>query len=195
MSNNEIFNAVCFSTNIEKFSSITIIKQYIMTANCNNVNYRNNNMVAFDHILSLDDNSKVTHTSFFYEMISFSKDNKVCDNSDCFIIFFDLEIETSIIELNKIITFIKCFSFEKKIVIIYFYNDENKICENYTEEKLDEILYDNNLNNFDSFKINIDSSDELNEAVDSITKDIFDSKEEKNSNHNNSESNSICFVF
>ena len=195
MSNNAIFNATCFSTNTEKFSSIAIMKQYIMSANCSNVIYLNNNIVKFDHVLEFGEKSQITHTSLFFEMLSFSKDSKVCENSDCFIIFFDLELQKSLIELNNIITFLKCYVNEKKIFIIYFYNDENKICENFEEENINEIFSSNNLNNFDSYKVDIDSPYDLNEAIDSITKDIFDSNKEPFDSKNLSQSNPGCSIF
>ena len=171
------FRTVCFSTNFSNFNSISIIKQYIMVSNCTDINYLKDYHVQFKHKLLLENGSQMEYTNSYYEISSFSKINKVCEKADCFIIFFDLENNESIIELNKILEYINntCDG-EKKIFLINFFTNENNINSNFTEDNLKGYFSKYTLNNFDISQVNMDSSDELTKVIDSITEEILQEK-------------------
>ena len=171
------FRTICFSTNYSTYSSISIIKQYLMIADCSDINYLKENHVQFKHKLLLENGSNMEYTNSYYEISSFSKGNKLCDKADCFIIFFDLENNDSIRELNKILKFINetCDN-EKKIYLISIFTTENNIKNNYTEDNIKTYFSNYNLQNYDIYKVNMDSSEDLAKVIDSLTEEILQDK-------------------
>ena len=191
------FRTICFSTNYSTYSSISIIKQYLMIADCSDINYLKENHVQFKHKLLLENGSNMEYTNSYYEISSFSKGNKLCDKADCFIIFFDLENNDSIRELNKILKFINetCDN-EKKIYLISIFTTENNIKNNYTEDNIRTYFSNYNLQNYDIYKVNMDSSEDLAKVIDSLTEEILQDKKmigNKLFDLDNSKSN--CLIF
>ena len=101
------FTAVCFSTNYQNSSSISIMKQYFMSIECLvDIEYNKNIQVDFTHKLLGENGSKIECRNAYIEIYLSVKTNKMNVIIDCYIIFFDLEISESLIELNKILNFI-----------------------------------------------------------------------------------------
>ena len=176
------FRTVCFSTNYSTYSSISIMKQYLMIADCSDINYLKENHVQFKHKLLLENGSKIEYGNSYYELSSFLKSSSACDKADCFIIFFDLENNESNRELNKILKFISetCDN-EKNIFLINIYTTESNIKGNFTDEYLKNTFSNYNLNAHDIKRVNMDSSEELAKVIDSISQEIL---QEKNKNGN-----------
>ena len=197
MSSEKKFHTVCFSTNYANFSSISVMKQYFMTTDCLDTNYLKDNHVEFKHKILFQNGTEMLVHNSYYEISSFSKGNKLCDKADCFIIFFDLENNDSIRELNKILKFINetCDN-EKKIYLISIFTTENNIKNNYTEDNIRTYFSNYNLQNYDINKVNMDSSEDLAKVIDSLTEEILQDKKmigNKLFDLDNSKSN--CLIF
>ena len=190
------FRAICFSTNNPKYSSISVMKQYILMSDCSDINYLKDYHVQFKHKLLFENGSQLENTNSYYEITSLSKSNKMCDKADCFIIFFDLENTESIMELNKILKFINdtCDP-EKKIYLINIFTIESNIKSNFNEENIKGYFSNYNLNNFDISKVNMDSSEELVKVIDSLTKEIMQEKKMSNKIMGIDNSNSKCLII
>ena len=189
------FRTVCFSTNFSNYSSISILKQYLMIADCTDIHYLKDNHLQFKHKLLLENGSKIEYNNSYYEISSFSKSSSACEKADCFIIFFDLENNESNRELNKILKFINetCVN-ERKIFLINFYTTESNIKDNFTDEYLKNTFSNNNLNSSQIYRVNMDSSEELAKVIDSLSKEVLEDKKmigNKLLDFDNSKSNCI----
>ena len=190
------FRAVCFSTNFSNYSAIVIMKQYFLIADCSDINYLKDYHLQFKHKLLLENGAQLEYTNSYYEISNFSKSNPICDKADCFLIFFDLENSDSVMEINKILKFIKNTCDEqKKIFLINIYTVESNITSNYSDENLRGYLSNFNLSNYDISKVNMDSSDDLAKVIDSLTEDILKDKKIKNKALDLDNSKSGCMII
>ena len=190
------FRAVCFSTNFSNYSAIVIMKQYFLIADCSDINYLKDYHLQFKHKLLLENGAQLEYTNSYYEISNFSKSNPICDKADCFIIFFDLENSDSVMEINKILKFIKNTCDEqKKIFLINIYTVESNINSNYSDENLRGYFSNFNLSNYDISKVNMDSSDDLAKVIDSLTEDILKDKKIKNKALDLDNSKSGCMII
>ena len=190
------FRAVCFSTNFSNYSAIVIIKQYFLIADCSDINYLKDYHLQFKHKLLLENGAQLEYTNSYYEISNFSKSNPICDKADCFIIFFDLENSDSVMEINKILKFIKNTCDEqKKIFLINIYTVESNINSNYSDENLRGYFSNFNLSNYDISKVNMDSSDDLAKVIDSLTEEILKDKKIKNKALDLDNSKSGCMII
>ncbi len=190
------FRAVCFSTNFSNYSAIVIMKQYFLIADCSDINYLKDYHLQFKHKLLLENGAQLEYTNSYYEISNFSKSNPICDKADCFIIFFDLENSDSVMEINKILKFIKNTCDEqKKIFLINIYTVESNINSNYSDENLRGYFSNFNLNNYDISKVNMDSSDDLAKVIDSLTEEILKDKKIKNKALDLDNSKSGCMII
>ena len=179
------FETVCFSTNYSNFSSISIMKQYFMSTECLDIEYKDDNKVSFKHTLSVENkNSHVECNNSYLELTtSPSKNEKVSEDNDCFIIFFDLENDESQIELSKICKVISDIpESDKKLYVINIYTNETNIKCSLNEENAPQFLGRYMLNNYDIYTVNMDAPDELSKIIDSITKEVLLDKYVINSN-------------
>ncbi len=127
-----------------------------------------------------------------------SKNNKVEENPDCYIIFFDLENSESLIELNKILNFISLNDDSNgKIYVINIYTNEKNIKSNLTEENINVYFGKYSLLNYDISIVNLDTSDELVKVIDSLTEDTLEEKNlfKGNKNIDSDKSKSICQII
>ena len=190
------FRAVCFSTNFSNYSAIVIMKQYFLIADCSDINYLKDYHLQFKHKLLLENGAQLEYTNSYYEISNFSKSNPICDKADCFLIFFDLENSDSVMEINKILKFIKNTCDEqKKIFLINIYTVESNINSNYSDENLRGYFSNFNLNNYDISKVNMDSSDDLAKVIDSLTEEILKDKKIKNKALDLDNSKSGCMII
>ena len=194
------FEAVCFSTNYSNFSSISIMKQYFMSTECIDINYINDYKVTFKHILVVGDNNvHVECKNLYLEVTPTSKNVKISEDTDCFIIFFDLENNESLVELSKILKIISDIcELDKRIYVINIYTNEKNIKSSIDEENASLFFGRYMLNNFDFCTVNMDSPDDLAENIDKITKEVLKDKKlinNKMKDYNVDKSNSICVIF
>ena len=184
------FEVVCFSTNYSNFSSISIMKQYFMSTECLDIEYKDENKINFKHTLVVgNNNAHVECNNFYLELTSTSKNEKVSEDTDCFIIFFDLENDESLVELSKICKVISDLSeSDKKLYVINIYTNENNVKCSINEDNAPQFLGRYMLNNYDIYTVNMDAPDELPKIIDTITKDALYEKNMINSNIKDPES-------
>ena len=195
---NLTFNAACFSTNYQNLNSITIMKQYFMSTECLDIVYVKNYQVEFVHKLLGENGSKMECKNIYKEIDLSSKNNKVEENPDCYIVFFDLENSESLIELNKILNFISLNDDSNgKIYVINIYTNEKNIKSNLTEENINVYFGKYSLLNYDISIVNLDTSDELVKVIDSLTEDTLEEKNlfKGNKNIDSDKSKSICQII
>ena len=178
------FEVVCFSTNYSNFSSISIMKQYFMSIECLDIEYKDENKINFKHTLVVgNNNAHVECNNSYLELTSSSKNEKVSEDTDCFIIFFDLENDESLVELSKICKVISDLSeSDKKLYVINIYTNEKNVKCSISEDNAPQFLGRYMLNNYDIYTVNMDAPDELPKIIDSITKDALYEKNMINSN-------------
>ena len=188
------FRPVCFSTNYSNFSSVSILKQYFMSSSCSDINYIKDYHINFKHKINFEKSGQVEIAYTFYEISSFAKSNTACEKADCFIIFYDLENNDSIRELNIILKYIAFKYKEKKVYLIAIYtNIEN--AKNFSEDNIRAYFTKNNLKNNNILKLNMDSSDELVHTMDSITEETLKEKFSSNNLLDFDNSKSKCIII
>ena len=189
------FRPVCFSTNFSNFSSVSILRQYFMSSHCYEINYIKDYHINYKHKINYEKAGQIEIAISFYEISNFTKTYSACDKADCFIIFFDLENNESLRELNKILKFINdsCDK-EKKIYLIKIYTN-TEFLNNFSEDKVKTYFSNNNLENYFFLTVNMDSSDDLVRNFDSIIEDTIRDKFTSNKNLDMDKSNSKCLII
>ena len=198
MSSSYKFHTACFCTNSDNFNFTSIIKQYLLTSNCSDINYLNDSHIDFKNKVLLDNEKSLSVHNSYYEISSFSKINSICNKAECLIIFFDLEFNESLIELNKILKHIDGSSFsDKKIFLIKIYTNNNNIGSDLDEESIKNCFSNFLMNNYEILPtVNMDSSDELVEAIDKLTQIAIEEKIGSNDWKNRDNSTSLgCSII
>ena len=196
MSSENKFHTVCFSTNYAGFSSISVMKQYFMTADCSDTNYLKDNHVEFKNKLKFENGTEMLIQNSYYEISNFSKISQACNKAECFIIFFDLEHNESLIELNKILKYLNDASDgDKKIFLINIYTSENNIKSNLTEESIKSCFSNYAFTNYEISTVNMDSSDELSNAIDRLTIKTIQEKIDASKGKDFDNSKSGCLII
>ena len=189
------FHTVCFSTNFSNFSSVSIMRQYFMTAQCFDINYAKEYHIKFKHKIEFEKLGQVEIANSFYEVSSFTKTNQACEKADCFIIFYDLENNESLRELTKILKYInETCDKEKKIYLLAIYTNYENMSK-FSENNVKPYFSHNSLNNYSINTVNMDSSDELVEAIDKLTQITIQEKIDANNDKNFGNSNSGCLII
>ena len=192
------FHTACFSTNLNNFSLTSIIKQYLLTADFSDMKDSEDNLIEFKNKIVLENEDEILVHNTYYEISSFSESIQIFNKVECLIIFFDLEFNESLIELNKIFKHIDGSSFsDKKIFVIKIYTNNNNIESNLDEESIKNCFSNYSLNNYEIVStVNMDSSDELVEAIDKLTQIAIEEKIESNDWKNIDNSNSFgCSII
>ena len=192
------FHTACFSTNLNNFSLTSIIKQYLLTADFSDMKDSEDNLIEFKNKIVLENEDEILVHNTYYEISSFSESIQIFNKVECLIIFFDLEFNESLIELNKILKHIDVSSFsDKKIFLIKIYTNNNNIESNLDEESIKNCFSNYSLNNYEIVStVNMDSSDELVEAIDKLTQIAIEEKIESNDWKNIDNSNSFgCSII
>ena len=189
------FRPVCFSTNYSNFSSVSILKQYFMSCQCSDIKYIKDYHINYKHKITYEKSGQVEIAYTFYEISSFAKSNTACEKADCFIIFYDLESNESLRELNKILKYMNdnCDN-EKKIYLVTIYTNVEYL-NNFSEDNVKSYFTHNNLNNYNIISVNMDSSDELAKAFDSITEETLKEKMSSNKLLDMDVSKSNCLII
>ena len=192
------FHTACFSTNLNNFSLTSIIKQYLLTADCSDMNDSEDNHIEFKNKIVLENEDEILVRNTYYEISSFSESVQIFNKVECFIIFFDLEFNESLIELNKILKHIDGSSFsDKKIFLIKIYTNNNNIGSDLDEESIKNCFSNFLMNNYEILPtVNMDSSDELVEAIDKLTQIAIEEKIGSNDWKNRDNSTSLgCSII
>ena len=195
MSSSYKFHTACFCTNSDNFNFTSIIKQYLLTSNCSDINYLNDSHIEFKNKVLLDNEKSLSVHNSYYEISSFSKISSICNKAECLIIFFDLEFNESLIELNKILKHIQGPTSEnKKIFLIKIYTNESNIKRNLDEESIKNCFSNYSLN-YEIFTVNLDSSDELVGVIDKLTQTTIQEKIDSSNDKNLGNSQSNCLII
>ena len=192
------FFASCFCTNEKLLNTIQIMKQYFMSTECSDIVYDKEVQVEFIHKLLGENGTKIECKNIYTNIDLSLKNNKIDENTDCCIIFFDLENSESLIELNKILNFIKLNGYANmKIYMINIYTNEKSIKSNLSEQNINVYFEKYSLTNYDISIVNLDTSDELVKVIDSITEDTLEDKNlfKGNRNLDIDKSKSICQII
>ena len=172
-----IFITTCFSTNYSNYHPMTIMKQYFINTECQDVSFNKDLYVEFTHKLLAENGSTFECKNYYMVISEITKNQKIHEESDCYIIFFDLENTESLIELNKILSLIsENGNKNNKIYVINIYSNEKSIKSNLTEENINVNFEKHGINNYDISIVNLDSSDELVRVIDSLTEDTIEDK-------------------
>ena len=192
------FTIVCFSTDIELYKPMSIIRQYLVSEECSNVKYIKDEGVEYYHKLNKDNNSG---NFKFFELINLDKSNSRCNLADSYLILINLEKEEIFEQIDLIFNYIQNNgNADKKIYIVGLYINANNIKDEYKEDNIKEYL-DQQKFNYDYSEINFDSSNELIRIIDFISNDTIKIKKEKyqssniNTEKENAQSGSGCIIF
>ena len=131
------FNSDCFSTNFTNFSPMKILNLYFMSAECSDINRIEDYKVTFRHKLNVAENKEIECQNTYSQISINKKGYKLEKEIDCFIIFFDLEYNDSLSELNKILKNLQTLSKnDLKLFIVSFFTDEKEIKKKLKEDNI-----------------------------------------------------------
>jgi hypothetical protein len=135
------------------------------------------NLIEFKNKIVLENEDEILVHNTYYEISSFSESIQIFNKVECLIIFFDLEFNESLIELNKILNFISIHcDTDKKIYLITIYTNEKNINDNLSEENIKVYFGKYFITNYDISMVNMDSTDEIVKVIDSLTEDTLQEK-------------------
>lgn len=125
-----------FSTNNDKYSSLSLISLFYESTLCNNVDKVKKNHIKFDYYPN-NTNGALKVQCNFIEISNLEKQYHICKSGDCFVLFVDLEHEDSFDKCKDICEYITTYCLEdreKKTHVIGVYTDEDKIIEEFNED-------------------------------------------------------------
>ena len=186
-----------FSTNIAKKASLSILKLFTETVECLNVKYEKNIQLEFIHKILNSDGDQLECKNVFFEINLTSKNTKIHNLIDCYIIFFDLENDKSLVELEKILLYLKPInSDDNKIYLINFYMNKNNIKSNLTEDNIKLCFEKYELENYEISLINLENSnDDLVEIINSISIETLGDKNYINKDLEENKCKSKCNIY
>ena len=171
------FDAILFSTNFTNFNAMKIIKQFFMSADCSDVNNIDEYNVNFVHKLIIDNKKDIDCKISYFEVSPMKKGVKIRE-TDCFIIFLDLEYKDSLSELNKILKNLQNLSKnDQSLYVVNFYTEENLIIKKITEENIRVLLDRFGFSNYEIYKMNMTNPDEIIKTFDKITLETLKTKD------------------
>ena len=125
-----------FSTNNDKYSSLSLISLFYESTMCNNVDKVKKNHIKFDYYPN-NTNGALKVQCNFIEISNLEKQYHICKSGDCFVLFVDLEHEDSFDKCKDICEYITTYCLEdrdKKTHVIGVYTDEDKIIDEFNED-------------------------------------------------------------
>ena len=137
-----IFNMVCFTTNIERFLPLTIIKKYLDNSGYDDMKITKDKALNFYY--KFENNEHIINKLLMaiYEILNFeSGKNDICTFADSYLIIIDLEKEDTYDKLDDIFNFMKnCCDLEKTIFVLGVYIDAKNTNKDLDEENIIEYL-------------------------------------------------------
>ena len=171
------FNSDCFSTNFTNFSPMKILNLYFMSAECSDINRIEDYKVTFRHKLNVAQNKEIECKNTYSQISINKKGYKLEKEIDCFIIFFDLEYNDSLSELNKILKNLQTLSKnDLKLFIVSFFTDEKEIKKKLKEDNIRAQIDRYSFNNPSLIKMNMDKPDDIIRTIDKITIETLQEK-------------------
>lgn len=194
------FTMVCFSTNNNRFSPLSIMQKFIKNAGYDNMKLINNNALNFNY--KIDQNQfKINQLiMLMYEIINLEGGNyDICTLADSYLIIIDLEKEDTYQKLDTIFNFMKNIcDLEKTIFVLGVYIDANNTNKDLDEENIIEYLDEQKLI-YEYVESNVDSIKDLIKTIDFIIMEGIKKNEKKileleMSNNDDSECKSKCVI-
>ena len=172
------FGAFSTNTNIEEKSLKSLIKAFNESSESSEIIIINKIQYEFTHKILSENGNKFSCKNIFLELNNTSKNNKINDLIDCYIIFFDLENSDSLIELDKILNYLNAIDISyRKIYLINFFFDKNNVQSNLTEDNINLYFDKYQIENYDISDIDLtESNNELVKIIDSITIEMLEDK-------------------
>jgi hypothetical protein len=173
---NYYFSVICFSTDLETYKPMDVIRQYLTVQQCANIKYDCESRVDYDHCCN-NLNGRITQCRF-YQILDFEKsENKnVCNLADSYIVIINLESSEVYSQIEMILNYID--NFGKKDMKVYFmglYFDFDEIkCLN-SKEDIKEFLEQQNIF-YEYNEINYNSPDDIASVISAITNDTLKNK-------------------
>ena len=191
------FDSILFSTNFTNFNAMKIINQYFMSADCSDIERMDEFKVTFEHKLNIDNKNEINCKISYFEVSPMIKGVKLKE-TDCFIIFLDLEYKDSLSELNKILKNLQNLSKnDQSLYVINFYTEEKDIIKKIKEENIRDLLSRFGFSNYEIYKMNMNNPDEIIKTIDKISietlknKDLPDFENLRGGEH---KSESLCVI-
>ena len=194
------FTMVCFSTNNNRFSPLSIMQKFIKNAGYDNTKLINNNALNFNY--KIDQNQfKINQLiMLMYEIINLEGGNyDICTLAYSYLIIIDLEKEDTYQKLDTIFNFMKNIcDLEKTIFVLGVYIDANNTNKDLDEENIIEYLDEQKLI-YEYVESNVDSIKDLIKTIDFIIMEGIKKNEKKileleMSNNDDSECKSKCVI-
>ena len=173
---NYYFSVIYFSTDLETYKPMDVIRQYLTVQQCANIKYDCESRVDYDHCCN-NLNGRITQCRF-YQILDFEKsENKnVCNLADSYIVIINLESSEVYSQIEMILNYID--NFGKKDMKVYFmglYLDFDEIkCLN-SKEDIKEFLEQQNIF-YEYNEINYNSPDDIASVISAITNDTLKNK-------------------
>lgn len=205
---NLIVGGYSTNNNSEKKSLKYLIKAFKEEKENTELIVQNNLQYELTHKILNENGNKFTCKNIFIEINLSEKNSQIYSLIDCYIIFLDLENNESLIELEKILNYLTQVDTDinyKKIYLINFFYNQNKIQSNLTEENIKLYFDKYELENYDISDLDLtDSNSELVKIIESISVETLEDKNIINDGIvinrqkdflNDGKDRSKCFIF
>ena len=195
------FTMVCFTTNNDRFSPLSIMTKFIKNAGYNDIKLIKNKGINFNYKLE-NNQYKINKLLILIREIINLDNGKydVCLLADSYLIIIDLEKDDTYEKLDSIINFMKNIcDLDKSIFVLGVYNDANNTNKDLDEENIIEFLDGKNLI-YEYVESNVDSIKDLIKTIDFIITEGIKKNEKKirdmeKNNKNDTQSKSKCIIY
>ena len=196
------FGGFCTNKISETKTIQSLIEAFCKEAKCNEIKYQKDFHYEFPYKILTENGNKIDINIIFIE-INLTKKIKISSTIDRYIVFFDLENDNSLTELENILKYLNVVNLnDKKIYLINFFKNKKNKKTILTDEKIKAYFEKYRLNNYDISDIDLTKSYvDLKNVIDSILLEALEEKminDEDNNNQNlpeDDKSNSKCFIF
>ena len=195
-----IFTMVCFTTNNDRFSPLSIMQKFIKNAEYNNMKIIKNNALSFNYKIENNQYKINKLLILVHEIINLEEGKyDICSFADSYLVIIDLEKEDTYEKLDIIINFMKNMcDIEKTIYVLGVYIDAKNTNKDLDEENIIEYLDGKKLI-YEYVESNVDSIKDLIKTIDfilteGIKKNEKKIKEMEKVNKSDSQSKSKCII-
>ena len=195
------FTMVCFTTNKDRFSPLSIMNKFIKNAGYNDIKLINDKGLNFHYKLENKQYNINKLLILIREIINLENTKyEVCSFADSYLIIIDLEKDDTYEQLDIIINFMKNIcDLDKTIFVLGVYNDANNTNKDLDEENIIEYLDGKKLI-YEYVESNVDSIKDLIKTIDFIIAEGIKKNEKKifemeKNNINDSQSKSRCIIY
>ena len=168
------FSILCFSTDIEEYQPMKLIKQYLTLEQCSNIKYDKENGVEYDHSSNAA-NGRMTKCKFI-QILNLEKSSAKASFADSYLIFLNLESENLNNKIEEILSFLNYHgTIDLNIYIIGIYVDQNNVSILHSKQEMISYFNDKKIN-YEYKELNYNSSNELIKLLSYISNDTLKNK-------------------